>query len=94
MSVRDNPAQNRYELAIGDHTAFASYRLRDGVITLLHTEVPGQLSGKGIGSQLARGALDDVRARGLKVVARCEFMAGFIGKHAEYSDLLYKQEAS
>jgi hypothetical protein len=29
-----------------------------------------------------------VRARNLKVVAQCPFVAGYIGKHADYSDLL------
>jgi uncharacterized protein len=54
------------------------------VITFTHTEVPAELSGRGIGSALARGALHQVRAQGLKVVAQCPF----IGKHPEYGDLL------
>ena len=86
--VRDNPAQSRYELDIDGHTAVANYALTPGVITFMHTEVPSALSGRGIGSQLARGALDDVRDRGLKVVARCEFIAGYIAKHPEYRDVL------
>jgi uncharacterized protein len=54
----------------------------------MHTEVPPELGGRGIGSKIAGGALDLVRARGLKVVAECPFIAGFIGKHPEYTDLL------
>jgi uncharacterized protein len=61
--------------------------LAPGVITFTHTEVPAELGGRGIGSQLARGALEQVRARGLKVVSRCEFMAGYIAKHSEHGDL-------
>ena len=87
--VRDNPAQQRYELDIDGHTAVAYYTLAPGVITFTHTEVPPALGGRGVGSQLARGALDDVRARGLKVVARCEFLASYIAKHPEYGDLLH-----
>jgi predicted GNAT family acetyltransferase len=56
---------------------------------LTHTEVPQELSGRGIGSRLARGVLDDIRAAGLKVVAKCPFMAGYIGKHPEYADLVH-----
>ena len=85
--VRDNPANHRFELDVEGHTAAAYYSLAPGVITFTHTEVPPALGGRGIGSQLARGALEQVRARGLKVVARCEFMAGYIGKHPEYGDL-------
>jgi len=50
--------------------------------------VPKELSGRGIGSQLVKGALDDVRARHLRIVAQCPFVTSYIGKHPDYSDLL------
>ena len=87
-AVRDNPARHRYELEVDGHVAFAEYGLAAGVITFIHTEVPKALGGKGVGSALARGALEDVRRRGLRVVAQCPFIKGFIDKHAEFSDLL------
>ena len=58
------------------------------MITFIHTEVPETLGGRGIGSQLIKGALDQVRAAGLKVVAQCPFVKAYIGKHQEYADLL------
>jgi uncharacterized protein len=85
--VRDNPSRHRFELDTNGHTSVAHYSLAPGVITFTHTEVPAELGGRGIGSQLARGALEQVRARGLKVVAECAFMAGYIAKHPEYGDL-------
>jgi len=87
-AVRDNPARHRYELEVDGHVAFAEYRLAAGVIKFIHTEVPKELGGKGVGSTLARGALEDVRRRGLRVVAQCPFIKGFMDKHAEFSDLL------
>jgi predicted GNAT family acetyltransferase len=87
-AVRNNPAQKRFELDVDGHMAVAHYLLEPGVITFTHTEVPPELGGRGIGSQLARGALDAVRAQGLKIVAKCEFIAGYIAKHLEYHDLL------
>ena len=86
--VRQNTQHHRFELDVEGHTALAHYRLAPGVITFTHTEVPKELSGRGIGSQLARGALEAARAQGLKVVAECPFVAGYIAKHPEYSDLL------
>ncbi len=86
--VRNNPALNRFELDADGHTAVAFYRLEPGVITFTHTEVPPALSGRGIGSALARGALESARAQGLKVVARCEFISGYIARHPEFTDLL------
>lgn len=87
-SVQDNEAKHQFELIVDGHTALAAYRLKPGVITFTHTEVPKELGGRGIGSQLAKGALDLVRARGLKVVPLCPFIKAYIEKHPEYQDLL------
>ncbi len=86
--VTDNAAEQRFELRAGDHVAVACYRLAPGIITFTHTEVPAALSGQGIGSKLARGALDQVRARGLKIVPQCPFIAAFVAKNAEFADLV------
>ena len=87
--VRDNPAASRFELACDTAIAFVEYRREaDNRIVLTHTEVPEALTGQGVGSRLARGTLDRLRANGLTVVPRCEFVAAFIGRHPEYRDLL------
>jgi predicted GNAT family acetyltransferase len=86
-TVRDNPARHRYELEVEGHVALAEYGLAAGVITFVHTVVPKELAGRGVGSTLARGALEDVRRRGLEVVAQCPFIKGFMDKHAEFNDL-------
>ncbi len=87
-AVRDNEAQRRFELDAQGHTAFAYYQKAPGVITFTHTEVPPALGGQGIGSRLAQGALESARKQGLKVVAKCPFISAYIGKHAEFADLL------
>ena len=86
--VTQNTAASRFELEVDGHIAAAYYEQTGKVITFTHTEVPPELGGRGVGSQLAKGALDWVRALGLKVVAQCPFIAGYIGKHPEYQDLL------
>lgn len=86
--VRDNPARNRFELDVDGHIAFTQYRLSPGMINLIHTEVPKELAGQGVGSRLARGALDAARTSGLKVIATCPFISAWIRKHADYQDLL------
>ncbi len=87
-AVRDNSALSRFELASGGVTAFVNYRLDGGVITLLLTETPVQARGRGLASQLVQGVLDNVRARGLKVVPRCAFVRAFLAKHPEFQDLV------
>jgi uncharacterized protein len=87
-TVRDNPAMHRFELDADGGMAVAYYQLSPGVITFTHTEVPQALSGHGIGSTLVKGVLESARARNLKVVPRCPFVAAYMARHPEFNDLL------
>ncbi len=87
-AVRDNTALSRFELDAGGVTAFVTYRLGDGVITLQHTETPPQARGQGIASQLIEGTLKALQARGLKAIPQCDFVRAFVAKHPEYRDLV------
>jgi predicted GNAT family acetyltransferase len=87
--VVDNPAMKRFELQLDeDEYAAAYYRLEDGRIVIVHTEVPFRFSGQGIASQLAQAVLEQIRGRGLKIVPQCQFFAAYLAKHPEYSDLI------
>jgi predicted GNAT family acetyltransferase len=86
--VRNNEADNRYELEVDGQLAIAEYRLRPGRISFTHTEVPDALEGRGIGKRLIKAALDDARAQLLKVVPICAFVKHYIETHPEEQDLL------
>ncbi|NWH09687.1 MAG: N-acetyltransferase [Alphaproteobacteria bacterium] len=86
--VQDNPERNRFELAVDGALAVMEYRRSGKVLAIVHTEVPSALAGRGIGTRLASGALDIVRARGEKIIVRCSFITEFIARHAEYGDLI------
>jgi uncharacterized protein len=90
VEVRDNPEQERYEATLdGALAGFIQYRLSENRITMYHTEVDPQFEGHGVGSALARGALGDVRTRGLELIPTCPFVAAFIRSHPdEYLDLV------
>jgi predicted GNAT family acetyltransferase len=85
--VRNNPALSRYELDVDGSTAFANYRLAPGKVIITHTETPPALRGRGIASKLVKGALEQIRADGLKVVAACGFVVDYIDKHPEFADV-------
>jgi predicted GNAT family acetyltransferase len=86
--VRDD-AQHRYELHVGESVAtFAEFRVRPGYLVFTHTETDPAFEGRGYGSALAKGALDDVRQRGERIKAECPFIAAYIKRHPEYEDLL------
>ena len=89
LEVADNPAERRYEVTVDGEVAGASYYWdRDGVRIVTHTEVDAEWEGQGVGSRLIAGALDDIRARGLRVTPLCPFTAAYIDRHPEYSDLV------
>jgi predicted GNAT family acetyltransferase len=69
--IINNRDQHRYELEVEGHLAATYYEIEGDVITFVHTEVPPELGGKGVGSKLIKGALDQVRAARLTVVAQC-----------------------
>jgi uncharacterized protein len=86
--IRDNTERHRFELDADGHVAFSNYKRADGVLTILHTEVPQALEGRGMGSALIRGVLDIARSQGLKVVTICPFAKAYIERHPEYADLV------
>ena len=87
--VKENPEQHRFELPLGnDVIAAAYYRIEDGHVVLVHTEVPQEFAGQGIGSQLASGVFDLLRQSGRKAVLRCPFMVKFFARHPEYADVV------
>ena len=87
--VEKNAASGCYELRVDGHTAQVEYRDEDhGTVRLIHTEVPKALEGRGVGSMLARGVPDTIRAEGRTVVPQCEFIAAYIDRHPEYQDLM------
>jgi predicted GNAT family acetyltransferase len=86
--VTNNRDESQYELIVEGHKALAAYRLEDGKVSFTHTEVPPELEGQGVGTRLVEGALEQVRAEGLKVVPLCSFVRHHVETHPEVQDLL------
>jgi hypothetical protein len=89
VRIVDDPGASRFEAYVGDELAgFVQYRLRPGRIVFVHTEVDDAFEGHGVGSTLARGVLDEARARGLGVTPVCPFIRAYIERHDGYADLV------
>lgn len=94
VSVADAPERRRFEATIdGQLAGFAQYARLSTRIIFTHTEVDPVYEGRGVGSALAKGALDAVRASGQRVEARCPFIAAYIKRHPAYQDLLVSADA-
>jgi uncharacterized protein len=96
LTVVDNPDQHRYEArdADGRVVGFAAYQRGHDTVVFTHTEVDDDQEGKGVGSRLVRGALDDVRGSGSKVMPVCPFVKEYIDRHQEYADLVAESHRS
>ncbi len=89
VQVVHNTDKQRFEVALDGHLAVLEYHLRDEqTVVFPHTVVPPALGGRGIGSRLARAALDWAAAQGYRVVPLCWFVDGYIQRHPEYQPLL------
>ncbi|AZM51167.1 GNAT family N-acetyltransferase [Streptomyces sp. WAC 06738] len=96
VEVSDAPGANRYEARVDGESevaGVAAYIRTPELIAFVHTEVPPEYEGRGVGSALARTALDEARAANLRVLATCPFFAGWIARHPEYKDLLYQSRS-
>ena len=89
VTVVDNPTDSRFEARVeGTLAGVSEYELTSDTISLLHTQVAERYEGQGVGSEIARYALDDARARGLYVRPLCPFIRGWLKRHSEYDDLI------
>ena len=89
-SVINNPAEHRFQMALGgDDIAAAYYQIdENGNVVLTHTEVPYEYSGQGLAPKLATGVFDQLRASGRKAVLKCSFMVRFFATHPQYADVV------
>jgi uncharacterized protein len=87
-AVRDNKALHRFELDAHGQVAFAIYRETPQAVIITHTETPRPLRGRGIASELVKGALEMIRADGRRVIAGCDFVVDYLNRHPEYRDMV------
>jgi predicted GNAT family acetyltransferase len=87
--VVDNPEAGRFEVLVdGEVAGFAEYRRTGSAVAFTHTVIDPAFEGRGLGSVLARGALDATRAGGSPVLPFCPFIRGYIQRHPAYLDLV------
>ncbi len=98
-TVTNNAARRRYEAVVdpAGTAGFVEYQETKELVILTHTDVDPAFEGRGVGSLLARSAIEDIRDRGLKALVAHPFILGWLRRHPDYVDVLYnapKTEAS
>jgi uncharacterized protein len=89
LQVADHPEMERFEIyADGEIAGFIDYRLRDSMISFLHTQTDNRFRGQGVASRLVQSSLDAARERHLAVLPYCPFVRSWIADHPAYADLV------
>lgn len=87
-NISVNEAQNQFEINTPEGLALIAYEMDGNTISIMHTGVPEAMEGQGIGSDLAKFALDYAREKHLKVKVYCKFVQAYLKRHPQYQDLV------
>ncbi|MFT3665215.1 GNAT family N-acetyltransferase [Piscinibacter sp.] len=88
ITIEHDEKAGRFSTRVHGHLCLCDYRLRDGVMTMTHTEVAPELEGQGIAGELVRAALAHARANDLKVRPLCTYVQAYFRRHPEVQSLL------
>ena len=96
VTVTRNVDRHRYEAFVGGAAlaGFVDYQETREPVVLIHTEVDPSFEGRGVGSALARAALDDIRVRQRKALVICPFINSWLRRHPDYLDVLFNAPPS
>ena len=89
LRIQDDPDAHRYKVWLGDeYAAYSEYENEPGRVVFTHTVVRPKFEGRGIGTRLAKFAVDDVRSRGLRITPVCPFIRSWLERHDEYDSIV------
>ena len=86
VPVSHDAPHQRFEVRAEDGVAFLAYERRDGRLVVIHTEVPSNLGGRGIGGRLVQAAVAFAKQEQLKVVPLCPFARTYLRRHPEFAE--------
>ena len=85
---RINPSAHRFELEVEGAIAFIDYKMSGRSYILVHTEVPTELEGQGVGSALVAATLQYAKDNGYTIIPRCSFVKAYLQKHGEWREIV------
>ncbi|MEQ6166189.1 MULTISPECIES: GNAT family N-acetyltransferase [unclassified Ekhidna] len=90
LKTENNTEEQRFMLQLHDSVAFIDYKIgKSGAVYLIHTEVPDEMEGQGVGHKLVRESLEIIEKDDLKIIPLCPFVKSFIQNHlSDYEHLL------
>ena len=88
LPLINNQEQQRFELEVDGYTAFIEYKESGKQVILIHTEVPEELEGKGVGTAIVEKTLEHIESNQQTLVPLCPFVIAFLKRHPDWNRLL------
>jgi len=83
-----NAEAHDLEMNVDGNIAIIEYELSDGILKLIHTEVPPVLEGKGVGSAIVLKALNFAKENNYKIVPICPFVQAYLKRHPQWNEII------
>jgi predicted GNAT family acetyltransferase len=80
-TINHDAAAHRFTATVEDHLAVLDYTLVGGVMSIMHTNVPPAVQGRGIAAELMAAALSAARASGWTVDPVCSYAVEYLRRH-------------
>jgi len=87
LEVVNNPAENRFEVWVEGHLAKLDYREDGDTIVMTHVGVPVEFRGHGVAAVITKAGLEYAKAKSLRVIPMCSYVAAYIRRNPEYAEL-------
>lgn len=88
LNVIKNDELKRFELTVDGFTAFILFKERDNVISLIHTESPEELAGRGVATALIEKTLQYLKSNQITLVPLCPMVFAYIKKNQEWISIV------
>lgn len=88
LPLLKNDAEKHFELEVEGYKAFIQFAKLSDRIALVHTEVPHELEGKGVGTAIVEKTLNYIKDSGKKLMPYCPFVFAYIKRHPEWKELV------
>ena len=87
LEVIHNPTESRFEIRLDGQLAKLDYMEDGDSIVMTHVGVPIEFRGHGIAAIITKAGLDYAKAKSLRVIPMCSYVAAYLRRNPQYIEL-------